>query len=1462
MAFDQTTRNRLARFVSDARVLLTGEFTRQLQHEYGIDPVSGEVTPIERLTALDDRKRETARILRETLDYYLAGVNPLPSGRAAGVRETLDRIVREQAFTILNRLCAFRMSEARGLVLESIANGYQSKGFQLYTRLAGSALGEMGEAYRMYLFSLMDEFAVDLPVLFDRFSPQGRLFPRETALLKLLELINDPEIDPLWTEDETIGWIYQYFNSKEERKAMRDASQAPRNSRELAVRNQFFTPRYVVEFLTDNTLGRIWYEMTKGETALIDSCRYLVRRKHAFFLAEGQTAPKPFLPEQLHETDPDLAHEMWLPPNDQITDLNIIFLYGLTADGYDYARKQWGIECGDLANKKLKQYHESGKWEGTFDELRCCLFFEQRRYHHFGEGPEGDNAKAILDLYRATCERWNLEVEFIPHRPLKDPREIKMLDPACGSMHFGLYAFDLFEQIYAEAWELEERLGEDALQRLADLDPLHKTYSDKDAYLRDISRLIIERNVHGVDIDPRAVQIAGLSLWLRAQKSWQTQRLCPSERPQIRKSNVVCAEPMPGDRQMLEEFLGTLQGERLEALMRKAWYVPADKKVRATPQMAEALTKLVRAVWQEMELAGEAGSLLKIEETLRDAISIARKESEEKSPLFRVLDYGLTEPPKEKYVQVVSSEEQDFFYRAEGLVLVALGEYAERTENGEGYRRRLFVGDVSQGFKFINLSRKMFDIVLMNPPFGKPSSSSISLLKKQYADDWKDIYAAFIKRMQSKLDENGMVGAITSLLYLYSKQLRELRKNIITKNALLIIVELGSGVLDDAAVETALSVFVNNGTPTTNYLDLFNIIQKDSSLLVACQQKQFTLHNLDFFENIYGWPLCLHMNSNLLHLWKEQERLEPDLAEVVAGNHTFDDFRFLRLRNEVSPESLNKIWFSYEKGGEYQPLISPTNLVFNWSNNGAEPRSFQIGLYGTDGQIIQSISKWFRPGLTYPRVNLSFSPKILPSQCIFSEKGMSIFLADQNNIYALLGLLVSSWSDVLLKAFGRHRAYENRAVANLPYGLNLLYLTENLIGPLTKEAVRSMLLLEQYCELSPYFLRPLISSDDISFLDITEEKILKNIDEIDNCVQVALNINKDQFKELATTSFLMKKHVFRTRSQSELKIDLFMWIIGCLLGRWDIRHAFNQISTSDLSDPFAPLPAYPPGMLHDVQDFPAASQNMPSYYPLRISWSGILVDDEGHFEDIEGRIRNVLHIIWGERVETIEDETCQILGVHTIREYYNKPALFFADHLKRYSKSRRAAPIYWPLSTPSCSYTLWLYYHRLNDQTLYTCVNDFVDVKLKQVSEEAARLRLKKGRSAADEKELERLTDFERELKDFREELLRVAKFWKPNLNDGVEITAAPLWKLFQHKPWQKRLRETWSKLESGEYDWAHLAYSIWPERVREKCKTDKSIAIAHDLEELYVEPPASVKKKKAKKPAIDEETEGWFNDD
>ena len=185
------------------------------------------------------------------------------------------------------------------------------------------------------------------------------------------------------------------------------------------------------------------------------------------------------------------------------------------------------------------------------------------------------------------------------------------------------------------------------------------------------------------------------------------------------------------------------------------------------------------------------------------------------------------------------------------------------------------------------------------------------------------------------------------------------------------------------------------------------------------------------------------------------------------------------------------------------------------------------------------------------------------------------------------------------------------------------------------------------------------------------------------------------------------------------------------------------------------------------------------------------------------------------------------------------------------TKSRRQAPIYWPLSTEKGSYTLWIYYHRLTPDTLYKCIQQFVNPKLADVEKELTHLRsvLAANEGGAKErKRLEELEDLRRELIELRTELELWAPKWKPNLNDGVLITAAPLWKLFRLPKWQKDLKACWQELEKGDYDWAHIALTLWPDRVREKCKTDRSLAIAHGLEE-WCEVKAPVKKaKKAKK--------------
>jgi hypothetical protein len=98
------------------------------------------------------------------------------------------------------------------------------------------------------------------------------------------------------------------------------------------------------------------------------------------------------------------------------------------------------------------------------------LFFMLHRADHFSEGTLDHYSTEIKQIIDELAERRNQgksdnqtqeallnQPVFIPYRKLKDPREILMLDPACGSMHFGLYAFDLFEIIYRES--LNPRFG-------------------------------------------------------------------------------------------------------------------------------------------------------------------------------------------------------------------------------------------------------------------------------------------------------------------------------------------------------------------------------------------------------------------------------------------------------------------------------------------------------------------------------------------------------------------------------------------------------------------------------------------------------------------------------------------------------------------------------------------------------------------------------------------------------------------------------------------------------------------------------------------------------------------------------------------------------------------------------------------------------------------------------------------
>ena len=1346
---DKSIRNLIQKATQDARRLLEAEFAGQLEGTFDILS-DGHMAPLPGKHLSDEQK-----IIREKITAAIA------HEKAGGVSDAgaVAGYLREVCFTTLNRFAALKMLEARGLVQECASKGDQSAGFKEFCGLAPGLAVFPDKGYRLYIESLFDELGTEIRVLFDRRDPASLLWPGKKALDGVLEIFNRQEIEGVWAEDETIGWIYQYFNSAEERKKMREESAAPRNSRELAVRNQFFTPRYVVAFLTDNTLGRIWYEMCQGNTRLKDYCRYLVRRPVEVFLKPGETAP---------ET----------------------------------------ISRDDLSQEELLK-----------------------------------------------------QPVYISHRQLKDPRDIKMLDPACGSLHFGIYAFDLFEIIYEEAWELESLLGKESFVRSSGLLPLTETYGDKDAFMMDMPRLIIEHNIHGIDIDSRAVQIGTMALWMRAQRSWQRLDIKAADRPRIQRSNIVTAEPMPGEKDMLKEFTAGL-----------------------SPRV---LGQLVEVIFDKMKLAGEAGSLLKIEEEIKNEVAKARHQWLSVPKPEQLLLFSDQNGPKPKQQQLKFDlsgiTDETFWEQAEDRILDALKKYSEQAENGRNAHRRLFAEDAARGFAFINLCRKRYDVVLMNPPFGLGSKNSERYLNAGYVcSGASEVCASFYSRVVELLHDHSFFGAISSRTFYYLHSLKEWRcEEGFAKSTLQHWIDLGQGILDDAMNETAAYIVLKGRIE--NHISSFGMYHRehDKEAAVASfvrKRHGYFFRPLTDFEKLPDKPLCYWVSNSFVRNLSSLKVFGDEVADVQMGLAPRDEFRFSRLWWEAKSNEIgrDRSYLPYAKGGELSPYYSDVELLLLAKNDLEEIKTALNQKYpylkGNLSWVLHPENNYFQPGLTFGQRTTFLRVSILPEGSYFSVAGKGIFGQTLSN--ELLLQLINTPSCQYLVSLRRERLdldpqYQEGDVARMPWPdipLDLVQILEQ-AGIKSAENVR---LIASFNEVDHSFVC-LKNQKEVEDAHVQAQTVIKqNEMEADLSFSSLLGLD-EQDRRFIDQEILPRWH---SRSIANWYVpsdaDSIHYMLGLVFCRWDIRIALDPSLAPKLPDPFDPLPVCPPGMLVGPDGLPAEHNRIVSEewlrarpdaitlppensvknptitdadYPLRISWDGILVDDPGfnsdqpHHEDIVRRVREVLDVIWKDKAADIEQEACDILNVPDLRTWFRKS--FFIDHIRRYSKSRRKAPIYWQLSTPSASYSVWLYYHRFTKDTFYKVLNDFITPKLRFEERELTNTRQQygPGPTSGQRKEISARETFVAELKTFKDEVARIAPLWNPDLNDGVIINFAPLWRLVpQNRSWQKECKIVWDKLIHGDYDWAHLAMHLWPERVVPKCIKDRSLAIAHDLDEFFWE--------------------------
>ena len=1296
---NQEIRNKLRNVVTQCRKLLEESVSQELEGKFGIFAKKDQVNAALN-AAMAHLSEEEQAARKDILDHFghikARGFKP---------KDALDQLVREISFTHLNRLCAYKMMEAREVYVggqkfrEAVSRGINSNGVKFYLadhpeeeRLFNT--GHQDVAYRHFLDWLGGLLSDEIGVLFNPNDPANRLYPRQKTLDEVLELLNDGGIKPdetdlredwpkIWSQDETIGWVYQYFTPKELRDQARKESLIPRNSYELAFRNQFFTPRYVVEFLTDNTLGRIWYEMQKGNTTLKSQCKYMVRRSVEVFLQEGQQHTNSI------------------------------------AEGRDYPSKE----------ELLK-----------------------------------------LPVYTS-------------HRPKKDPRELRVLDPACGSGHFLLYCFDLLVTIYEEAYA-DSELGP-ALKRD------HGTFED---FRRAVPRLILAHNLHGIDIDVRASQIAALALWLRCQRAYQEMGM-KQDRPTITRSNFVCAEPMPGEEQMFKEFVGELE-----------------------PRL---LGQVVEVVFDKMRLAGEAGSLLKIEEEIRDAVAAAKKQwvretsqatDRKGQPLLFTqasMDLLAGRPEQRSLFDLSDITDDQFFEEAETKVIEALRIYAEKTQNGDRLQRRLFAEDAVRGFGFVDLCRTKFDVIVMNPPFGAATKNTQDWFRTEYPTAAENLTVGVVVQSMKRLASGGMIGLIGDLPWLQQSTYVKFRASVLESRSLELFVELGWGILG-TDVEVCLAVFNTRPQERTLFASLVGVSDQPSELTTTFYKpEQFVCRSLSDFLVIENHPFAYQISDLSLQVFKDKKRLVDRLFTAAGGVKTSDADRVFRCWWEVSSDSIGrgKTWAFCQNGSPYCPYYYPTYFVIL-----SEGGSFATIMEYPTARI-PNAERYWTPGLAYGKRTWEMYCYPMPSDQVITQEGNGIYPLSMRQVWQGLAVGNSALYSLLANLVSGQHKYAG-------YLNTICLATDQIpeIGIRAKRIYTMIRRIDELNELSHAF-------DPFSLVRAMNEGDKWEANEGVNEAEIQAEIKKTDDEVLAATGELIATprrnpsngSYFAAitdlpRSIRTICASVVSMVLGGVFGRWDMKYATGTARLSPQADPFSALSSQSQAMLRSVEGDLNCGED--KSYPRR-DYDGIFADDPNHKDDVVRMAGHIFEEIWSNQSELIERLLCAHLEVADLREYFRKPGSggFWVDHLARYSKSRRKAPIYWLLQSSKRNYALWLYYHRLDKDLLFKALVNYVEPKIRLETSELENLR---GRLAAENesgkkskqfaKDIEEREDFLSELRDFEDKLRRAANLYlEPDLNDGVVLNIAPLWELV---PW-KEAKKNWDELLAGQYEWSSIGKQL-----------------------------------------------------
>ncbi|MCB9613490.1 MAG: BREX-6 system adenine-specific DNA-methyltransferase PglX [Sandaracinus sp.] len=1041
---------------------------------------------------------------------------------------------------------------------------------------------------------------------------------------------------------------------------------------------------------------------------------------------------------------------------------------------------------------------------------------EARRAEFRGRRERGEvSLTELMPLHTELERRW---AYYVP-QPIPDDavdkapasvRTLKILDPAVGSGHFLVVALELLVALYEE--EARHRglslaafvRGDAASKRDGASDTVGASDDEAEGKRLAVERILSE-NLHGIDLDPRAIQIAAATLWI------QGKALAPKAAPP--RLNLVASDLR----------LGALRHDD-----------PALVELRAEVERETGIpASLTDAVVGALKGADHLGSLLKIDRAVEEALDAHE----------RALGLGVKFAPTQTSLFGESTPQQGqmVFDREEARASLTerLETFLARHTRADDLGLRLRGEQLAAGVRLARMLREgAYDLVVANPPYQDTSDIADgpnSLDDGSWRDSGSDLFGHFFLRSLKLIGIGGLVALLTKRDWLTLTRFTKLRRAIVD-NHILSVADLGSGAFESISGEVVASAMTvvsridrkqRKPDRTTACILLADTGSGPEIKRAQLCAAPVVTRRTEDYQRIKGAPLILAWDEPEIARYVESPLL-GELSDVRQGMATGDNGRFLRSPSEIRPSLIclsdpSRPWWPYIKGAKGVEWVEPVSHVVDWRQCG-------LAVKASERSVIRNESYYLRKGISFASTGSTFSARVHRVPSAFDVKGQSVFCDDMtSNVCCGMN---SGKSRRMMSDINPSISFQVGDAKRLPLAR-------------VEGATRIFDILEVAFTLHESHREPSVEfrSPGPSPWRHAQAWAQTAVDRPEGAPLPEYVEELDPEPASDHVSFALGVALGRFGGQGEGILDPKTGRpvpvpTPTFLGEEDDANANAKAAPPD--EP--PSPDEGPNLLRRA-------------LPHGLLFLDRTLDDADLRDGLGHPAAKGLHEAWATYGPS---HATQWTTRSSLRDFLALD--FFKDVHKGMYENR---PIHWPLSSEKKTFVAWVNIHRMDARTLTVLLADHLQPRLTQIEGELADLRAardgadRKAAKAA-EKQLGKLLAAKDELETFVADVAQCAErgplptdpkcpprerdaAYDPDLDDGVMINSSALWKLLEPqwkdpKKWWKELasappapEDPKSKAPKGkDYDWSHLAMRYFPTRVDEKCRRDPSLGVAH----------------------------------